>query len=123
MILCTIDFSLRLLLVERSKAPFQWQASTDIEKSNKTIILNPPHNRINSTNSGDEGLYDASSDISSFDDDDNSVMDAHENDKERVTWGYLLKQPRLLVSLAVTVMVATVMTAFEVIINNKSMNE
>lgn len=41
----------------------------------------------------------------------------------RVTWIQLLKQPRLIVSLALTAVVATVMSAFEVIMTLDKITE
>lgn len=87
MILSAIDFVMRLVIIERSSAPAEWfeQDNDDIEKVNDLSC--------DST--------EKKSDI---------ITNNHQ-----VTWLQLLKQPRLIVSLALTAIVATVMSAFEVI--------
>jgi hypothetical protein len=88
MILSGIDFLMRLVIIERSSSPAEWfkKDSEDIEKNNSDI------------------------DTSTI------VTTTIYNDRNHhVTWLQLLRQPRLIVSLALTSIVATVMSAFEVI--------
>ncbi|OAD02497.1 hypothetical protein MUCCIDRAFT_144088, partial [Mucor lusitanicus CBS 277.49] len=87
MILSAIDLLMRLVIIERSSAPKEWFEDQDVqkdtEKCTKTV------------------------------DDDDLQNSPEPAGTRRVTWVQLLKQPRLIVSLALTAIVATVMSAFE----------
>lgn len=94
MILSALDFLMRLVVIEKSSAPKEWfeekstSSAHDLEKNNSSITV-----------------------VS-------SSCEVGENKKDgpqhKVTWLQLLRQPRLMVSLALTAVVATVMSAFEV---------
>lgn len=85
MILSAIDFVMRVVIIERSSAPAEWfEEDNDIEKTT-TITDGSAEEKPNSGEC-----------------------------KHQVTWFQLLRQPRLIVSLALTAIVATVMSAFEV---------
>lgn len=85
MILSAIDFVMRLVIIERSSAPAEWfEEESDVEKVNDLPCDLPQEKNDVNTNC------------------------------HQVTWLQLLKQPRLIVSLALTSIVATVMSAFEV---------
>lgn len=90
MILSAIDLLMRLVIIERSSAPKEWFEDQDVqkdtEKCTKTV------------------------------DDDDLQNSPEPAGTRRVTWVQLLKQPRLIVSLALTAIVATVMSAFEVML-------
>lgn len=95
MILSAIDFLMRLVIIERSSAPAEWfKKEDDIEK--------------NIDNDNDSNISRTPSTIITSCGEENDIK------KHHVTWLQLLKQPRLLVSLALTSIVATVMSAFEV---------
>jgi hypothetical protein len=108
MILSAVDFIMRLVIIERSSSPPEWwleQDNSDIENNN---------NNDNSNNDKD-----SSCDVSSPTTLKTSLAIEEKSQREknvnqRVTWLQLLKQPRLIVSLALTAIVATVMSAFEV---------
>lgn len=88
MILSAIDLLMRLVIIERSSAPKEWFEDQDLPK-------------------------DTEKRAKTVDDD---LQNSPEPGTSRVTWVQLLKQPRLIVSLALTAIVATVMSAFEVIL-------
>jgi hypothetical protein len=91
MILSAIDFVMRLVIIERSSSPAAWfEDDNDIEKNKDT---------------------DSSCDLPIKDNEKKNDSTI----KHHVTWIQLLKQPRLIVSLVLTTIVATVMSAFEVI--------
>ncbi|KAL9552935.1 hypothetical protein MBANPS3_003518 [Mucor bainieri] len=86
MILSAIDLLMRLVIIERSSAPKEWFEDQDLQKDTEK----------RHTKTADDDL-----------------QHCPEPGTSRVTWVQLLKQPRLIVSLALTAIVATVMSAFE----------
>lgn len=96
MILSGIDFLMRLVIIEKSSAPKEWfedeenNNAHDVEKNSSSITI-----------------------VSS------SYEEEEQKQQRSVTWFQLLRQPRLIVSLALTSIVATVMSAFEVSIYTK----
>jgi hypothetical protein len=93
-ILSGLDLIMRLVVIERSSAPAEWfsHKDEDIEK-----------------------IAESGSDHRTVKDDSSSVITAKEVQEKRVTWAQLLKKPRLIVSLMLSTIVATVMSAFEVL--------
>ncbi|EPB87383.1 hypothetical protein HMPREF1544_05809 [Mucor circinelloides 1006PhL] len=85
MILSAIDLLMRVVIIERSSAPKEWFEEQDLQRDKEK------HTKT-------------------VDDD---LQNSPEPGTSRVTWVQLLKQPRLIVSLALTAIVATVMSAFE----------
>lgn len=100
MILSGLDFLMRLVIIEKSSAPKEWfedednSNSHDVEKNSSSITI-----------------------VSSSCEEEEQKKD--DKQQRSVTWFQLLRQPRLIVSLALTSIVATVMSAFEVIIYTK----
>jgi hypothetical protein len=93
MILSAIDLVMRLVIVERSSAPAEWFAAQDSPSKHKVGLDNQDQQEI-----------ELKKNIKS----EQASLHPH------VTWCQLLKQPRLIVSLGLTAVVATVMSAFEV---------
>lgn len=95
MILSAIDFLMRLVVIEKSSAPKEWfeeknvNNAHDLEKNSSSITVVSL-----SCEAGEQKKDD--------------------KPQHNVTWLQLLRQPRLMVSLALTAVVATVMSAFEV---------
>lgn len=94
MILSAIDFLMRLVVIEKSSAPKEWfeeknvNNAHDLEKNSSSITVVSL-----SCEAGEQKKDD--------------------KPQHNVTWLQLLRQPRLMVSLALTAVVATVMSAFE----------
>lgn len=86
MILSAIDLLMRLVIIEQSSAPKEWFEQQDLQTEKKQCTKTV-----------------------------NDDLQINPN-PVRVTWVQLLKQPRLIVSLALTAIVATVMSAFEVML-------
>lgn len=101
-ILCGVDFLMRLVIIEPCHSPPEWFAADQDEESNGKE-KEKEKMEIDEQYHGEE---------------------AEEAEEEppvavRVTTFQLLRHPRLIVSLFLTVIVATVMSAFEVKKNNK----
>jgi hypothetical protein len=94
MILSAIDLVMRLVIVERSSAPAEWFTAQDSLSKHKVGL-----------DTQDQEDIELKKHIKSS---EQASLHPH------VTWCQLLKQPRLIVSLGLTAVVATVMSAFEV---------
>ncbi|CDS04001.1 hypothetical protein LRAMOSA06956 [Lichtheimia ramosa] len=134
MILCGVDFFMRVVIVERCHAPREWFINTDRDAaaaSNEEEQLGTPplsnyhHHRLpeistTHTNMSSCCSYSETSDelqasgtTTTTQHDDTFASDDNDATAKKVTLGQLLRRPRLLVALHTTVVVAAVMSAFE----------
>ena len=111
MVLWGIDFFMRLVIVERCHLPKEWLAKPeDVEnrKSSTHVTESISHHRLPEISTTHTSI----SSSCSFTDEHH--IEDNNQPKHKVTVKQLLMRPRLLVSLNLTVVVATVMSCFEV---------
>ena len=134
MILCGVDFFMRVVIVERCHAPREWfinperdpAAGHEEEQLGTPPLSNYHHHRLpeistTHTNMSSCCSYSETSDelqasgtTTTTQHDDAFTADDNDTTTKKVTLGQLLRRPRLLVALHTTVVVAAVMSAFEV---------
>lgn len=108
MVLCGLDFFMRLVIVERCHSPKEWFIKPDTEAQNgNNTTQQHPSPEISTTHTN------ISSSCSHCGDHNDENTHTKTNDSQ-VTVRKLLRRPRLLVSLHITLVVAAVMSSFEV---------
>ena len=118
MILCGMDFFMRLVIIERCHLPQEWFIKSGDEENSATekqiaAVASTSQYQLPSISTTHTNI---SSSCYSFYDDftTNNGSINNQETKPKVTLKRLLQQPRLLVSLNLTVVVAAAMSAFEV---------
>lgn len=99
MSLCGIDFFMRLVIVERCHSPKEWflKGPQDVEQQQATETSAEQHNDTTSRRSSSD-----------------STTAERSPPNNKVTLWQLLRRPRLLVSLHLTMILAAVLSSFEV---------
>ncbi|KAI9491064.1 major facilitator superfamily domain-containing protein [Zychaea mexicana] len=128
MVLCGIDFFMRLVIVERCHLPKEWFIKPEDEENTPKDSQQPaaeaPFSQhqlpnISTTHTNISSCYSLSDE---FNNHDGSNTNSNQT-RHKVTLLQLLRQPRLLVSLNLTVVVATVMSSFETILTMRLATE
>ncbi|KAI8142460.1 major facilitator superfamily domain-containing protein [Fennellomyces sp. T-0311] len=120
MVLCGIDFFMRVVIIERCHLPKEWFAKPeDVEqgKSSRPVVGSISHHRLPEISTTHTNI----SSSCSFND-EVPTGDGNQT-KHKVTLKQLLMRPRLLVSLNLTVVVATVMSCFETVLTMRLATE
>ncbi|KAG2227116.1 hypothetical protein INT45_003846, partial [Circinella minor] len=127
MILCGADFFMRLVIIERCHLPKEWfikpgDEENSVTKEQTTIHTAASQHQLPNISTTHTNI---SSSCYSFGDDFTMKNDSSNNQvtESKVTVKRLLQQPRLLVSLNLTIVVAAAMSAFETILTMRLATE